>query len=147
MAVLFVHILSKQKAEEETISQECIMVERKLAFEVFLAGEKSFKQKFFLGIVKVGNGIWGIFLLEYRKFLKGNKLEEGVAMTRLGQMLYDDGVKDGKKAGIKEGIKEGSDKMAALAKVLLASGKMSELQLAIEDKEYREKLMEDYDIR
>lgn len=54
-------------------------------------------------------------------------------MTRLGQMLYDDGLKDGRK--------EGSDEMAALAKVLLASGRMAELQLAIDDKEYREKLM------
>lgn len=70
------------------------------------------------------------------KFLKGNELEEikeVVAMTRLGQMLYDDGLKDGRK--------EGSDEMAALAKVLLASGRMAELQLAIDDKEYREKLM------
>ena len=80
------------------------------------------------------------------KFLKGEELEEikeVVAMTRLGQMLYDDGIKDGKR----EGIREGSDRMAALTKELLAAGRMAELQLAINDQEYREKLMEEYGIK
>lgn len=80
------------------------------------------------------------------KFLQGNDLEEikeVVAMTRLGQMLYDDGLKDGKS----EGRKEGSNRMAALTKVLLENGKMPELQLAIDDQIYREKLMEEYEIK
>lgn len=84
------------------------------------------------------------------KFLKGEELEEikeVVAMTRLGQMLYDDGIKDGKREGIREGIREGSDRMAALTKELLAAGRMAELQLAINDQEYREKLMEEYGIK
>ena len=84
------------------------------------------------------------------KFLKGEELEEikeVVAMTRLGQMLYDDGIKDGKREGIREGIREGSDRMAALTKELLAAGCMAELQLAIDDQEYREKLMEEYGIK
>lgn len=68
-------------------------------------------------------------------------------MTRLGQMLYDDGIKDGKREGIREGIREGSDRMAALTKELLAAGRMAELQLAIDDQEYREKLMEEYGIK
>ena len=79
------------------------------------------------------------------KFLTGKDLEEikeVVAMTRLGQMLYDDGLKVGKS----EGRKEGSDRMAALTKVLLDANRVAELQLAVEDSEYREKLMEEYGI-
>ena len=52
------------------------------------------------------------------KFLRGSDLEElkeVVAMTRLGQMLYDDGLKAGKS----EGRIEGSDRMASLTKKLL----------------------------
>ena len=64
-------------------------------------------------------------------------------MTRLGQMLYDDGIKDGKR----EGRRDGSDRMAALTKELLAAGRMAELQLAINDQEYREKLMEESGIK
>lgn len=84
------------------------------------------------------------------KFLQKNELEEikeVVAMTRLGQMLYDDGLKDGKSEGRKEGRQEGSDRMAALTKVLLENGKMAELQLAIDDQIYREKLMNEYKIK
>ena len=84
------------------------------------------------------------------KFLQGNDLEEikeVVAMTRLGQMLYDDGLKDGKSEGREVGRKEGSNRMAALTKVLLENGKMAELQLAIDDQVYREKLMEEYEIK
>lgn len=76
------------------------------------------------------------------KFLQGNDLEEikeVVAMTRLGQMLYDDGLKDGKS--------EGSNRMETLIKVLLENGKMAELQLAIDDQIYREKLMDEYEIK
>ena len=84
------------------------------------------------------------------KFLTGNDLEEikeVVAMTRLGQMLYDDGLKAGKSEGRKEGRKEGSDRMAALAKVLLEANRVAELQLAVDDPEYREKLMSEYGIK
>ena len=56
-------------------------------------------------------------------------------MTRLGQMLYDDGLKAGKSEGRKEGRKEGSDRMAALAKVLLDANRVAELQLAVDDSE------------
>ena len=48
---------------------------------------------------------------------------------------------------MKEGRQEGSDRMAALTKVLLENGKMAELQLAIDDQIYREKLMNEYKIK
>ena len=80
------------------------------------------------------------------KFLQGNDLEEikeVVAMTRLGQMLYDDGLKAGKS----EGRIEGSDRMASLTKKLLEADRMADLQLALDDPGYREKLMDEYGIK
>lgn len=76
------------------------------------------------------------------KFLDGNDLEEikeVVAMTRLGQMIYDDGLKDGEE--------KGSARMAALMKALLDSERMADLQLALDDPGYCEKLMEEYGIK
>ena len=80
------------------------------------------------------------------KFLRGSDLEElkeVVAMTRLGQMLYDDGLKAGKS----EGRVEGSDRMASLTKKLLEAARMADLQLALDDPGYREKLMDEYGIK
>ena len=79
-------------------------------------------------------------------FLDGKDLEEikeVVAMTRLGQMLYDDGLKAGKS----EGRIEGSDRMASLTKKLLEADRMADLQLALDDPGYREKLMDEYGIK
>ena len=80
------------------------------------------------------------------KFLQGSDLEEikeVVAMTRLGQMIYDDGLK----AGEEKGRKEENARMTTLMKTLLASNRMADLQLALDDPEYREKLMNEYGIK
>ena len=79
--------------------------------------------------------------------MQGSDLEEikeVVAMTRLGQMLYDDG---NLKAGKSEGRIEGSDRMASLTKKLLEADRMADLQLALDDPGYREKLMKEYGIK
>lgn len=72
-------------------------------------------------------------------------------MTRLGQMLFDDGVKAGEERGREEGRKEGSARMTALMKALmkalLESNRMADLQLALDDPGYCEKLMEEYGIK
>ena len=57
------------------------------------------------------------------------EIKEVVAMTRLGQMIYDDGLKVGEERGREEGRKEGSARMTALMKALLASDRMADLQL------------------
>lgn len=82
--------------------------------------------------------------------MQGNDLEkikEVVAMTRLGQIIYEDGVKAGEERGREEGRKEGSARMTALMKALLASSRLADLQLALDDPVYREKLMEEYGIK
>ena len=46
-----------------------------------------------------------------------------------------------------EGREEGRARMTALTKTLLASGRMADLQLALDDPGYCEKLMEEYGIK
>ena len=55
-------------------------------------------------------------------------------MTRLGQMIYDDGVE------------KGMDRMAMLTSNLLKEKRLDDLQKATEDKEYCEQLMKEYHI-
>ena len=72
-------------------------------------------------------------------------------MTRLGQMIFDDGLKVGEERGREEGREEGrkeeNARMTALIKATLASGRMADLQLALDNLEYREKLLEEYGIK
>lgn len=71
------------------------------------------------------------------KFLKGKELQEikeVVAMTRLGQMIYDDG------------IEKGMDKMSVLTAKLLKEKRLDDLQRATEDKAYCEQLLKEYGI-
>lgn len=87
------------------------------------------------------------------KFLKGMELQEikeVVAMTRLGQMIYDDGVEKGIEKGIEkgrqEGLEQGMDRMSVLIARLLKEKRLDDLQRATEDKVYCEQLLKEYGI-
>ena len=75
------------------------------------------------------------------KFLRGKDLEEikeAVAMTRIGQMIFDDGVVRGRK--------EAPDNMSLLTAKLLKENRLDDLQRSTEDEEFREKLMKEFGI-
>ena len=79
------------------------------------------------------------------KFLKGKELQEvreEVSMTRIGQMIYDDGVEKGRA----EGRQEGLDRMSVLTATLLKEKRLDDLQRATEDKAYCEQLLKKYGI-
>jgi len=79
------------------------------------------------------------------KFLTGNDLaevKEVVAMTRIGQMIFDDGVVRGKELGRDEGRKL----MSALVSRLLKEKRLDDIQRVTEDDEYRERLMKEFNI-
>ena len=67
-------------------------------------------------------------------------------MTRLGQMLYDDGVKKGMERGIERGREEEARQNAALTSRLLKERRLDDLQRSTEDDEFREKLMKEFGI-
>ena len=87
------------------------------------------------------------------KFLKGKELQEikeVVVMTRLGQMIYNDGVEKGIEKGMEkgrlEGLDRGMDRMSMLTARLLKEKRLDDLQRATEDKAYCEQLLKAYGI-
>ena len=79
------------------------------------------------------------------KFLKGKELQEVrevVSMTRIGQMIYDDGVEKGRQ----EGMNRGMDRMSVLTARLLKEKRLDDLQRATEDKVFCEQLLKEYGI-
>ena len=59
-------------------------------------------------------------------------------MTRLGQMIYDD--------GMEKGMEKGMDRISLLTSRLLKENRLDDLQKAVEDKKYCEKLLKEYGI-
>ena len=75
------------------------------------------------------------------KFLEGidlQEIREVVLLTRLGQMIYDD--------GIEKGMEKGMDRMSLLTSRLLKENRLDDLQKAVEDKKYCEQLLKEYGI-
>ena len=71
-------------------------------------------------------------------------------MTRIGQMIFDDGVvrgrEEGRIAGRAEGQKAGAERMSALTAKLLREKRLEDLQRATEDEKFREELMREFGI-
>ena len=83
------------------------------------------------------------------KFLSAvevNEIKEVLAMTRLGQMLYDDGVKKGMERGIERGREEEARQNAALTARLLEENRLDDLKKSTEDKEFKEQLLKEFGI-
>ena len=89
------------------------------------------------------------------KFLNTDELEEikeVLTVTRLGQMIYDDGIKKGIEQGIEQGIERGIEqgieqeemRNSALIANLLKEKRVDDLQRSAEDKEYRKKLLKEF---
>lgn len=79
------------------------------------------------------------------KFLTGRDLEEvkeAVLMTRIGQMIFDDGVV----RGIELGRDEERKLMSTLISKLLQEKRLDDLQRASEDEEFRKRLMKEFNI-
>lgn len=59
-------------------------------------------------------------------------------MTRIGQMIFDDGVVRGLEEGRKEGQAEEKKRMSLLTAKLLKEKRMEDQQRSTEDEEFRE---------
>lgn len=68
-----------------------------------------------------------------------DEIKEVVAMTRIGQMLLDEGMERGMERGIERGFQ--------LTKYLMDKGRMDDLKRAMEDEDYRKKLLEELDLQ
>lgn len=80
------------------------------------------------------------------KFLDSKDLDEikeVISMTRLGQMLLDEGMEKGMKKGMKKGMEQG----LLLSKKLLEENRTEDLDKAMKDENYMKKLMEELNIK
>ena len=85
------------------------------------------------------------------KFLKRQELEEikeVVGMTLLGEMLMEEGIKRGRQQGLErgmeQGIEPGTEKVNRLIQLLLKQGRMNDIEKAVRDREYQEKLFREF---
>ena len=79
------------------------------------------------------------------KFLSAgelNEIKEVLAMTRLGQMLYDDGVKKGMERGREEGQKQ----LTELMNKLIEADRLDDLKKVAKDREFKEQLLKEFGI-
>ena len=67
-------------------------------------------------------------------------------MTRIGQMLYDDGVKKGMERGIERGREEEARQNAALTARLLEEKRLDDLERSTENKEFKKQLLKEFGI-
>lgn len=84
------------------------------------------------------------------KFLDGielDEIKEAMVMTRLGQMIMDDGIRIGELRGREEGIAENQKKMNSLINVLLTANQVDDCLRAAKDADYRDNLMKELGIR
>ena len=75
------------------------------------------------------------------KFLSAGELDEikeVLAMTRLGQMLYDD--------GMKKGMEKKENQLTELTARLLEENRLDDLRRSTEDKEFKEQLLKEFGI-
>ena len=80
------------------------------------------------------------------KFLDSKDLDEikeVISMTRLGQMLLDEGMEKGMKKGMKKGMEQG----LLLSKKLLEENRTEDLDKAMKDENYMKKLLEELNIK
>lgn len=68
-----------------------------------------------------------------------DEIKEVVAMTRIGQMLLDEGMERGMKRGMKRGMEQGME----LTQYLLDNNRTEDLKRAVKDEDYRKKLLEE----
>ena len=79
------------------------------------------------------------------KFLSAgelNEIKEVLAMTRIGQMLYDDGVKK----GLERGREEGQKQLTELMNKLIEADRLDDLKKVAKDKEFKEQLLKEFGI-
>ena len=83
------------------------------------------------------------------KFLNNNDLEsikEAIAMTKLGQMIWDDAIEKGREEGERIGEKNASERYSRLILILNKEHKNDLILKIAADPEYREALYKEYGI-
>lgn len=77
------------------------------------------------------------------KFLDADELQdikEEIHMTRLGQMIFEDGIQQGQERGLEQGLEQGQELVNRLISRLLEENRMDDIKRAVTDREYQKQL-------
>lgn len=147
---VFRRLLDKKERGEEFTEQDYAELSLTPLMSSSLSRKETLKEALLLA--KTGNSVTAqksiaILYTLADKFLDNCDLEEireVTAMTRLGQMLYDDGFKKGEEKGFESGCQSERENMTKLTRILLEENRLEDLKRATEDKEFLEQLMREY---
>ena len=127
-----------------------------LGMTPLMGGQMSRKDKIKEGILiaKEERNDMAVLYTLADKFLDGielDEIKEAMVMTRLGQMILDDGIRigelRGREAGINEGSEETQKRMDSLINILLTSNRTDDCLKASKDAAYRKKIMDELGIK
>lgn len=147
---VFRRLLDKKERGEEFTEQDDAELSLTPLMSSSLSRKETLKEALLLA--KTGDSVTAqksiaILYTLADKFLDNCDLEEireVTAMTRLGQMLYDDGFKKGEEKGFESGCQSERENMTKLTRILLEENRLEDLKRATEDKEFLEQLMREY---
>lgn len=146
--------LKEKKATGEALTEDDFA---QLSLIPLMGGGMSRKDKIKEGILiakeehnDMADNVMAMLYTLADKFLDGielDEIKEAMVMTRLGQMIMDDGIRIGELRGREEGIAENQKKMNSLINVLLTANRVDDCLRAAKDADYRDNLMKELGIR
>lgn len=145
-----IHRLKQKKDAGEALTEDDFA---QLSLTPLMGGKMSRKDKIKEGIMlareehnDMADKVMAMLYTLADKFLDGielDEIKEAMTMTRLGQMIYN----DGEARGREKGIEETQRKMDSLIKKLLTANRADDCLRASEDAAYRKKLMDELEIK
>lgn len=137
ISLLFSPLMGGHSSQKERILQ-CIAVLRN--------AETTFPQK----EIRKMEAILYIFAVKFLDDTELESIKEAVAMTKLGQMIWDDAIEkgreEGEKIGQKRGEKQAAERYSRLILLLSKENKNDLIVKIASDPEYREELYKQYGI-
>ena len=124
-----------------------------LSMKPLMGGQMSRKDKIKEGILiaKEEHNDMADKVMAMLSTMADDEIKEAMVMTRLGQMILDDGIRigelRGREAGINEGSEETQKRMDSLINILLTSNRTDDCLKASKDAAYRKKLMDELGIK
>lgn len=142
----------------------------KLALIPVMHSQYSHKERIMkaVNILKTGTGekvnqVTAVLYAFAEKFVTDpielQQLKEVMLMTRLGQMLFDDGLEQGREQGLQQGLQQGLEeglesglaqgreelqRINRLNAMLLDEGRVGDLKRAFTDSDYQQQLLKEY---
>ncbi len=163
-ADILLETFKENKKLQKPLSQTDLVA---LALTPVMGSKKSRSQRIFEAVTLIRNEknedaqrVLAVLYAFAEKFMKDptelEKLKEVMRMTRLGQMLFDEGLEQGREAGLEQGLKQGREAglklgleqgcevINQLNTLLLRDDRIEDLKKAASDIAYQKQLIKEY---